>query len=65
MKSATDYRIERIRAIVYNGRQVKAFDVFEKQGDAFIFVGAYTAPVRTANKHLWLIPNERDTGSVE
>ena len=65
MKSATDYRIEKIQIIEYNGKRVKAFQSYVKQGDAFVFQGAYTAPVRTANKNLWLIPNESDTGRME
>lgn len=65
MKSASDYRIENIRKLTFNGKPVKAFDAFVKQGNAFVFCGAYTAPVRTANKNLWLIPNESDTGAVE
>lgn len=65
MKSAADYRIENIRKITFNGRNVKAFDASVKQGDAFVFCGAYTAPAKTAKKDLWLIPNESDTGSME
>lgn len=65
MKSADDYRIENIRKITYNGKSVKAFDAYVKQGDVFVFDGAHTAPVKTANKNLWLIPNERDTGIIE
>ena len=65
MKTAADYRIENVRAVTFNGRKVKAFDAYVKQGNAFVFRGAFTAPARTANKNLWLIPNETDTGSVE
>lgn len=65
MKTAADYRIEKVQIIILNGKQVKAFHAYVKQGDAFVFQGAYTAPIRTANKNLWLIPNESDTGSVE
>lgn len=65
MKSAADYRIENVRTITFNGKNVKAFDVYAKQGDSFVFQGAYTAPAKTAIKNLWLIPNESDTGSVE
>jgi hypothetical protein len=65
MKTSNDYRIERIRTLTLDGKKVKAFDAYVKQGDAFIFCGAFSAPARTANKNLWLIPNESDTGSVE
>lgn len=65
MKTAADYRIERIRAVTLDGRKVKAFDAYVKQSSAFVFLGAFVAPARTANKNLWLIPNESDTGSVD
>lgn len=65
MKTAADYRIENVQTVILNGKKVKAFQAYVKQGDAFVFQGAYTAPVRTANKSLWLIPNESDTGAVE
>ncbi|MFN5350001.1 MAG: hypothetical protein ACK5A0_10750 [Polaromonas sp.] len=66
MKTAADYRIEQVREIIVrNGKKVKLFQAYVKQGDGFVYQGAYTAPVRTANKNLWLIPNESDTGSVE
>ena len=64
MKTPVDYRIENIREVSFNGKKVKAFDSYVKQGDAFVYQGAYTAPVRTAAKNLWLIPNESDTGTV-
>jgi hypothetical protein len=65
MKTAADYRIENVKTVVLNGKKVKTFQSYVKQGDAFIFQGAYTAPPRTANKNLWLIPNESDTGRME
>ena len=64
-KDATQYRIENVRLIVFNGRKRKVFDAYERKGDAFIFCGAYTAPVRTANKNLWLIANEFDTTGMD
>ena len=64
-KDSTKYRIDSIRAVTYNGRKVKAFDAYVKQGDAFVFQGAYIAPARTANKNLWLIPNESDTTGMD
>ena len=35
-----------------NGRPVKIFEVWEMRGNAWIFAGKYSAPVRTANKNL-------------
>ena len=70
MKTSNDYRIERVRTLTLNGKKIKAFDAYVKQGDgsgnfAFVFQGAFSAPARTANKNLWLIPNESDTGSAD
>ena len=64
-KDATQYRIERIRVITLDGRKVKAFDAYVKQGNAFVFQGALTAPSHTANKSLWLIANEPDTTGMD
>ena len=50
--TANTYRIERIQKATLNGRKVKLFTAFEKQGDAFVHVGTYSAPVKTANKNL-------------
>ena len=57
-KTAADYRIEEITKATVNGKKVKMFKVFAKNGDAFVFLGHFTAPVKTANKNLWLIGNE-------
>lgn len=64
-KDATQYRIESIRTVTNNGRKVKAFDAYVKQGSEFVFQGVFTAPARTANKNLWLIPNESDTTGMD
>jgi len=64
VKTAEDYRIENIRLVNFNGKDVLAFDAYVKQRNAFVYMGAYTAHKRTARKNLWLIPNESDTGSV-
>lgn len=55
-KTQADYRIEQIQRATVNGRAVKLFKVYAKKGDAFVFMGQFTAPARTANKNLWLIP---------
>ena len=65
MKTASNYRIQNVRNVTLNGKNVKAFDAFVKEGDAYVYQGAYTAPSKTAAKNLWLIPNESDTGSME
>lgn len=65
MKTSADYRIENVRTVVLNGQKKKAFDAYVKTDGAFVFQGAYTASVRTANKNLWLIPNESYTGRME
>ena len=70
MKTAADYRIENVEKLTLGEKVVKSFDAFVRQTDEFgrdefVFAGAYTAPVRTANKNLWLIPNESDTGIME
>jgi hypothetical protein len=65
MKTASDYRIERVREMNFNGKNVIAFDAYVKTGEAFVFFGAYTAPKRTAKKNLWTIPNQQDAGRVE
>lgn len=66
MKTAADYRIERIEKATVNEKQVKTFLAYVNQAPSgFVFLGAFTAPVKTADKNLWLIANESDTGSIE
>ena len=60
-KTASDYRIEEVRLIALNGKEVKSFKAYERKGDAFIFCGDYTAPKRTVNKNLWLIPENAES----
>ena len=57
MNTAADYRIESIRKVTLNGAAHKAFKAFKKQGDAFVFVGEFSAPAKTANCDLWKIAN--------
>ena len=56
--SATNFRIENIQKATVNGRAVKIFTAFKKQGEAFVHVGQFSAPQKTANKNLWSIANE-------
>jgi hypothetical protein len=53
--NASDFRIEEIRKAKVNGRAVKTFKAFRKDGDAFVFCGQFSAPAKTANKDLWKI----------
>ena len=56
--NATQYRIEDIRKATLNGRSVKLFKAYEKSGDAFVFCGQFSAPVKTANRDLWKVAAE-------
>ena len=48
------YRIENIQKVCLNGRNVKLFKAFEydKDSHAYIFIGQFDAPLKTANKNL-------------
>jgi hypothetical protein len=50
--TTANFRIESIQHATLNGRAVKLFKAFKRQGDAFVFVGQFAAPARTANKNL-------------
>ena len=52
MANAENFRIENIQRATVNGRAVKLFKAFERKGNAFVFVGQFAAPARTANKNL-------------
>ncbi len=54
-KTTANFRIENIQKANVNGRQVKLFTAFVKQGDAFVHFGKFSAPIRTANRDLWKI----------
>ena len=53
--NASDYRIEDIRRATVNGRAVKIFKAYRRNGYAFVFCGEFTAPAKTANKNLWKV----------
>ena len=55
MTHQSNFRIEEIRKATVNGSLVKLFKAYKLQDDAFVFIGQFTAPQRTANKNLWLI----------
>uniref|UniRef100_A0A6M3LP32 Uncharacterized protein n=1 Tax=viral metagenome TaxID=1070528 RepID=A0A6M3LP32_9ZZZZ len=48
------YRIENIQSVNLNGRPVTLFKAFEYDPDshAYIFIGQFQAPARTAKKNL-------------
>jgi hypothetical protein len=54
-----NYRIEQIQKATLAGVKVKVFNAYKKQGDAFVFVGQFSAPQRTANRDLWKIAAAR------
>ena len=55
MIQSDNFRIEDIRNAVLNGKQIKLFKAYKKQGKAFVFFGEYSAPRNTPNKALWKI----------
>lgn len=55
MKTAENFRIENVQAATVNGRKVKLFSAFEQRGDAFVFLGKFSAAAKTANRDLWKI----------
>lgn len=56
-KTAADYRIEDVRAATVNGTKRILFKAFERRGNAFVHVGQFSAPARTAKRDLWKIAN--------
>ena len=56
--NASDFRIESVRHATLNGRAVRIFNAFRKDGDAFVFCGEFSAPARTAKRDLWKIAAE-------
>jgi hypothetical protein len=54
-KTSADFRIEQIQKATINGRKVKLFRAFKKQGASFVHLGTFSAPLNTANRNLWLI----------
>ena len=59
-KTPDDFHIESIQKATVNGVNVKLFKAFEKHEGAFVFIGQFSAPVRTANKNLWSITANAD-----
>ena len=46
------YEVSNVVPVRYNGRTVRMFDVWSVSRGAKLFIGTYTAPVRTAKKRL-------------
>lgn len=50
-----DFRIEAVSRATVNGRVCKLFVAFRRRGSAFVRIGQFSAPARTANRDLWKI----------
>ena len=46
------HKIKNVIKATYNGKQVKIFEAWEVLNNYEVFVGRFTAPVKTANKNL-------------
>jgi hypothetical protein len=46
------FRITDVQKATVNGRNVKLFKAYRLMDGVYVFVGQFTAPVRTANKNL-------------
>lgn len=46
------FKIESIQRVTLNGSAVKLFKAFKLIDGAYIYVGQFSAPARTANKNL-------------
>ncbi len=53
MSNQSDYRIENIQKVFVNRKPRKIFNAFKKSGDAFVFVGQYSAPQSVKDDDLW------------
>jgi len=54
------YRIEDIRKVTLNGKNVIIFKAYEKDktSSVYVFCGEFSAPAQTANKNLHLFITE-------
>ena len=55
MATKSDYRVESIQKITYNGKKCKMFKVYKLIGRDFIFMGNWTAPLKVKNEYLWQV----------
>jgi hypothetical protein len=53
--AAADFRIEDASTVTLNGSKKIIFKAFQRKGDAFVHVGQFSAPARTAKRDLWKI----------
>lgn len=60
MANATDYRIEGVQKATVNGVACILFKAFKRRDDAFVFIGKFTAPTRTAKRDLWKIADQAE-----
>ena len=51
----SNFRIENVSRAVLNGRACVLFVAFRRQGAAFVRIGQFSAPVRTAKRDLWKV----------
>lgn len=58
-QTAAEFRIESVQRATVNGRTVKLFRAYRREGSAFVHVGQFSAPARTANRDLWKIAADR------
>ena len=55
MQQQSDFRIENVSRVVLNGRACVLFVAFRRQGSAFVRIGQFSAPARTAERDLWKV----------
>jgi hypothetical protein len=58
MSDATNYRITDVQKVLWNGRQMLAFTAHQLKSGAFVCLGRFTAPRKTAKRDLWKIAAE-------
>jgi hypothetical protein len=58
---AREYRISDVHTATVNGRRCKIFTAHKRRGDAFVQIGQFSAPARTAAQNLWRVA--RDAGN--
>ena len=59
--TAENYRISDITKATHNGRRVKIFKAWQRDQPmrGYLYAGQFTAPVKTANRDLWKIAQEK------
>ena len=49
----SNYRISGVQVVRLGSKDVKLFSAYKLDGDAFVYVGRFSAPMKTARKDLW------------